>query len=377
MRNMKKTKFYNPNPYNALHASLAFLLFWAAMGVSSFALYAILAGVRDSGKVITDVVPYLCLESVVTALALAAVTAIVSSIAHANPVSGGGFLSRKGLGMEKLMAAVGVCGMSVLLAPLANEVAWNFEVVRSLFRLPSTEIDSSLIGESGLTVLYAFVLVPLLPAIFEELLFRGVIMRGFLQFGKTAAVVLSAVAFALAHGNTDQIVYQFLFGLAVGFVVLETRSLGVGMVVHFTNNFFVQVLAIVEAIPETWKAAEIYGAIIGVMTVLIALCCFTAAIVYFGRRLLHSQKHPERAEGQTQATFVLSDPVSGTMEESVRWSETGVLLSTDEEEKFFTLDGRNRIRYNKKSKFKTVAVLFAVGLLVSVTRIILNFLAIL
>lgn len=373
---MKKTKYYNPNPYNATHASFAFLLFWAAMGLSTFALYAILAAVRDSGKVISDVVPYLCLESVVTAIALALVVAIVSGVARANPASGGGFLSRKGLGMEKFMAAVGVCGMSVLLAPLANETAWNFEVVRSLFRLPSTEIDSSLVGTSGLTVLYAFVLVPLLPAIFEELLFRGVIMRGYLQVGKAPAVILSAAAFALAHGNTDQIVYQFLFGLAVGFVVLETRSLGVGMVAHFANNFFAQALAVVEAVPETWKAAEVYAAIVRIMSVFIALCCFTAAVLYFGRRLLHSQKHPERAESQTKAVFVSSDPVSGTMEEDVRWTETGKLLSAEDEEKYFTLDGRNRIRHNRQGKFSTAAILLAIGLLVSVTRIFLNFFSI-
>ena len=374
---MNKNKRYNPNPYNATHAALAFLLFWAAMAVSSFALFSVLKGVRDSGKTITDLTPYLCLESVVVAFALAAVTWIVSGIAKANPVSGGGYLSRKGLGMEKFMAAVGVCGMSVLLAPLAETVAWDFGVVRSVFVESSAGIDPNLLGNGGLLVLYVFVLVPLLPAVFEELLFRGVIMRGFSEWGKTAGIILSAAAFALAHGNTDQIVYQFLFGLAVGFLVMETKSLGVGMVAHFTNNFFVQALAMVESIPTEWKMAKVYVAIIGIMSVLIGLVCFVAAFLYFGRRFLHSQKHSEKACPETRATFVVNDEVAGTLEEETVWHQTGKLLARSENDGFFTLGGRSRIKRNKKSKPKTAVTLTAIAFVVAVTRIFLAFFGIL
>ena len=256
-------------------------------------------------------------------------------------------------------------------------MAWDFGVVRSVFVESSAGIDPDLLGNGGLLVLYVFVLVPLLPAVFEELLFRGVIMRGFSEWGKTAGIILSAAAFALAHGNTDQIVYQFLFGLAVGFLVMETKSLGVGMVAHFTNNFFVQALAMVESIPTEWKMAKVYVAIIGIMSVLIGLVCFVAAFLYFGRRFLHSQKHSEKACPETRATFVVNDEVAGTLEEETVWHQTGKLLARSENDGFFTLGGRSRIKRNKKSKPKTAVTLTAIAFVVAVTRIFLAFFGIL
>lgn len=370
---MKQMKNYNPNTYNAFHAALAFLLFWVAMTASSYAIYFIIKVIQNSGKTIDDLAPLLCLESIIVALALALVTGIVSWIAKSNPISGGGFLSRKGLGVEKLMAAVGVCGMAVLLSPLANLFSWNFSVVREMFfEETATGIDSDLLKNTGLLFLYVFVLVPVLPAIFEELLFRGVIMRGFSEWGKTTGVVLSAAAFALAHGNTDQLVYQFLIGLAIGFLVTETRSLGVGMIAHFTNNFFVQVLAIVETYPSEWNNAEVYVAIVGIASVLIALVCFTAAFVYFGRRFLHSQKTGKKACPGTKASFVTKVGEFDNLYNDVVWYQTGKLLAREEKDCYF-LSKEKSVKYNKKSKMKGTILFTAIVFCIAITRIFLAF----
>lgn len=371
---MKQTKKYNPNPYNATHAALAFLLFWAGMLICSWIIYYIIKGIQDAGFVIDDLTPFLCMESVIIALMLAGVTLIVSKIAKANPLSGGGFLQRKGLGMEKFMTAVGVCGMAVLLMPLAEKFAWNFSVVKKVFfEQTSSGIDPEMLKNTGLLFLYAFVLVPVLPAIFEELLFRGVIMRGFSEWGKITGVVLSAAAFALAHGNTDQLVYQFLLGLAIGFLVMETKCLGVGMIAHFTNNFFVQVLSIVEAIPSEWELADVYISIIGIMSVLIAIVCFTAAFLYFGRRFLHSQKHGEKSCETVRAVFVDKDVVAGDVQETVVWHETGGFIREKGEVLLFTVSGNKRVLYNGKSKTKTALWLTAIAFTIAIIRIFLAF----
>lgn len=68
-------------------------------------------------------------------------------------------------------------------------------------------------------------------------MFRGVILKGFMQFGKMPAVILSALLFALAHGSYQQFIYQFLVGLVIGALVVETKNIVVGMVAHFANNF--------------------------------------------------------------------------------------------------------------------------------------------
>ena len=56
--------------------------------------------------------------------------------AKVNRVNGGGFLSRKGCGVEMLMAAVLIFGMAILFSPLAESFAETIEELRTLLRLP-------------------------------------------------------------------------------------------------------------------------------------------------------------------------------------------------------------------------------------------------
>lgn len=369
---MKKTKRYNPNTFNATHAAIAYLLFLGMMAGASAILEKILADVRQSGKVVTDIMPYMCLQSAIVAIGLLLVTLIMSAAARCDVLSGGGFLVRKGLGTEMLLAAVGTCGLAVVFSPLADSFSDSFEIVRRVFGLPSSDIDASMIGESGWLLLYVFVLVPVLPAVFEELLFRGVILRGFLQFGKLAAVVLSALLFALAHGNADQFIYQFLFGAALGFLYVETRNIAVCMTAHFTNNLFVYLSAIV--LSGGMSSSAVYASVAEIMFVLIGAVCLVASVAYFAKRAVHSAKNGERARADVRALFKANDPVLGNLTEEVPWFSTGGLARFDDEDKYYlTSDGRAQ-RLNKRSKFFPAAI--ALGIVWSVLEIVLVFLGI-
>ena len=80
----------------------------------------------------------------------------------------------------------------------------------------------------------------LLPALFEELVFRGMVLKGLQSsVSSTKAIVLSALMFALMHGNLQQLPYTFILGLIIGWVVVRTGSTFSGFLVHFTNNFIV------------------------------------------------------------------------------------------------------------------------------------------
>ena len=76
-----------------------------------------------------------------------------------------------------------------------------------------------------------------LPAVIEELLFRGLILKGLLQFGRWKALIGSAVLFSLFHLNPSQTVYQFILGIVLAVVVLKTGKLMYAMILHFVNNF--------------------------------------------------------------------------------------------------------------------------------------------
>jgi len=92
----------------------------------------------------------------------------------------------------------------------------------------------------GLSVpqyIMAVFVVCLLPAVIEELLFRGLILKGLTSMGKVVAIIASAVLFSLFHGNVDQTIHQFILGIICAVVVLKTGNLVYAMVLHFLNNF--------------------------------------------------------------------------------------------------------------------------------------------
>ena len=80
----------------------------------------------------------------------------------------------------------------------------------------------------------SFVIFALMPALVEEIFFRGIFFRG-LGGGKTA-VVGTSVLFAFMHMNFNQICYAFAAGFVLGMVVLITRNLTASMIMHFIFN---------------------------------------------------------------------------------------------------------------------------------------------
>lgn len=82
------------------------------------------------------------------------------------------------------------------------------------------------------------VCIAVLPAVCEEILFRGIILSGLRRFGDTFAVFVSAALFMLMHQNPDQTAYPFLSGLVIGFVYVKSGNLIYPIIIHFLNNFF-------------------------------------------------------------------------------------------------------------------------------------------
>lgn len=78
--------------------------------------------------------------------------------------------------------------------------------------------------------------------IFEEIIYRHLLLRSLKPIGDTPAIILSALVFGLAHGNFDQFAYAFLSGIIFGLVAVRYDTIIPGMVLHLINNFFVTVI---------------------------------------------------------------------------------------------------------------------------------------
>lgn len=85
-----------------------------------------------------------------------------------------------------------------------------------------------------------FLAIGILAPLAEEMVFRGAILRTLLSaFGKQRrwiAIGISALLFAVVHGNMAQGFSAFFLGLLIGWMYYRTGSIVPGVVYHWVNN---------------------------------------------------------------------------------------------------------------------------------------------
>ncbi len=80
-------------------------------------------------------------------------------------------------------------------------------------------------------------LMALLPALVEELTFRGVMMNSFHRDSNPwPAIIFSAICFGCMHMNFNQITYALVLGILMGIIVEATGSILSTVIVHFIYN---------------------------------------------------------------------------------------------------------------------------------------------
>ena len=77
----------------------------------------------------------------------------------------------------------------------------------------------------------------ILPAIAEELLYRGIIFKGLQKAGNTFAIIVSAIMFSLFHLSLEQTIYPFLMGLILAVIMCHENNIIYCITLHLVNNF--------------------------------------------------------------------------------------------------------------------------------------------
>lgn len=150
-----------------------------------------------------------------------------------------------------------------------------------LFMLPFAEFLTSMVPTTGprwLEDLYheiirafeimldykvaGFITVCLFAPIFEEILFRGILLRGLLQnrVHPIMAIGLSSLLFGFAHLNPWQFLGAGLLGCVFGFVYYQTKALWICILLHALNNSLSFVMMIkYETMEENISDPNNYG----------------------------------------------------------------------------------------------------------------------
>ena len=145
------------------------------------------------------------------------------------------FFSWPGVGMGKIADAREL----LWLLPPGVLIAWGWIVLLSQIQLPGERLGVfALVG-----------LTTLLVGISEELVYRGVVLRGFLKNGSVwVAMLVSAIAFSLLHsvnyfggvngaGVVSQLKFTFLFGLFFAPIAIRLGAIWPLMVLHWLWDF--------------------------------------------------------------------------------------------------------------------------------------------
>ena len=145
---------------------------------------------------------------------------------------------KKRVGFLSAALAVGA-GMGVTI--IANLVVGYMAAFFEQIGLKTPETPDFVQSTPTGLILGVFVLT-VLPALLEEMLFRGYVLRMLMQFGEGKAIVISSILFGFMHGNVVQIPFAFLLGLAMGFLTVRTRSIWPAVALHFFTNFLSVIL---------------------------------------------------------------------------------------------------------------------------------------
>ena len=157
------------------------------------------------------------------------------------------------IGGVKLLALVSLGGAGCMLANFPANIVVNLE---HYFGFNGADLDMPLTDDLAVLVLYV-VSIAIIPPIVEEMMFRGMILQGLRRFGDGFAVVASAALFGLYHANLVQIVFAFLSGLVLGFVVIRTNSLLPSILVHALNNGMAVMVQLIERYQGTDAAVMV------------------------------------------------------------------------------------------------------------------------
>jgi membrane protease YdiL (CAAX protease family) len=86
--------------------------------------------------------------------------------------------------------------------------------------------------------LFNILMIAILPAFGEELIFRGVLQKLFNEATKNIhiSVFITALIFSVIHGQFFGILPRFVLGIFLGYLMVWSKSLWLPIFAHFTNN---------------------------------------------------------------------------------------------------------------------------------------------
>lgn len=126
--------------------------------------------------------------------------------------------------------------MVMVIALFCQPVAWFLSYTTNLF-FPNKVAEVFKIISGFPYILLLFV-IAVVPAIFEEITLRGIILRGYKEKSILTAGIFTGLIFGMLHLNAQQFLYTTVLGILLAYLVRITGSIYSSMLCHFLFNGF-------------------------------------------------------------------------------------------------------------------------------------------
>ncbi|BBE31917.1 CAAX amino protease [Tepiditoga spiralis] len=119
----------------------------------------------------------------------------------------------------------------------------------------TNKVEPNILNSGLLNLIYTIAQSLIISPILEEFIFRGIMINRFsLKWNVKKAVIISSIIFGLIHVNKINIITATIYGLIIGIVYVNTKSLKLPMLIHFFVNF---ITLIIDFIPDDTSIEDI------------------------------------------------------------------------------------------------------------------------
>ena len=205
--------------------------------------------------------------------------------------------------------------------------------------------------DNVLTFIFSSLFLCLLPAVFEEILFRGILFESLRKkFSLPLAIILSAFCFALMHMSLFSFIHQFLLGIILALLAYFTGSIVYGMVFHFINNFAVILIefAFGGAFPLIFAEYSLLNVVL-----IFGIFALTVGVVFLFFFLLRKKKSLNDTKIETSTSL------------EIQQKENTLLNSDETSEEVLNLDKYNEDKEKLKREKRLIFASFAIAILLN------------
>ena len=138
------------------------------------------------------------------------------------------------------------------------------EYIKQLEEMAATVTEKMLKVDTFGGLLLNLLVIALIPAVGEELTFRGVLQQGLVRRMKSPhlAIILSAAIFSFIHFQFYGFLPRMFLGILLGYMFYITKSLWTSITMHFVNNgtavvlYYLNNKGIIDIDPETFGSTQ-------------------------------------------------------------------------------------------------------------------------